>query len=697
MAIAGDTEWTTSRIQRLLRPLKCKCLALSAYMKETSTGMTTYGSRRSSALLPLKTPLNIGIRIHLSGDTIRSLELSKRIYAIRDCYSDLVSKMDRSRVDERTDTPALSSLTSLCSVILGAQIPCSEEGDTESETSLDMGEVLYDAIPSTCRLRTLLMHALHIILDSCPPHASLYLGLLDVSLTHQLYHESEVLLDATLEHALECSQDSLPPISDPAHRGFLVNLYCKWNTQFPSATFIRLVTAALRRAPSDVVWISKATRRLARKLARHDINLLPTLLSGLMDTVLVRQQRFTNKQPETGHLEILREWLDMGTEDTISTLRQTSGSHVVIENESLIGDMLDHCRSWVSRFKTRDNEDLSGFGFIDAIVCFYTLWLVSGTRNVSKHDVLHILSQQILFSSTIFTPICNKILRERDLVECESILWTFSSVLQTHGLLRLNASFWACALYQVEQPEIEKALIDKAGREQVRKVRLRLTDYVDEAEGWCFAGAVDNPVPRGNREPVGPGATSQNDEAGETPVQWVWEPAVGCWFRGGEGDQADLPGPPKRRKMARHSYPSSDSRTSSEAPSQSRSTGVSRRYHDDSEIIPHSQTCNSSHTPPVEDIDRQPSFQFTSLLSNALSSRTNLRGEHERTKRQRCNSAGKMVAVARVTDSDGSDDGYAVDSGDGDDLSLSELCYEEHASSEDFLDLFRLIDASPVG
>lgn len=154
MTISDDAEWTTSRIKRLLRPLKCKCLALSSYMKETPARMTTYGSRSSldHDLLPLEAPSNIGVRIHFHKDTVQSLELSKRIYAIRDCYSDLISKMDRPRAKEDANLPTLPSLTSLCSVILGAQISCDEEEFPESECSLDISEVLYDAIPPPYRL-----------------------------------------------------------------------------------------------------------------------------------------------------------------------------------------------------------------------------------------------------------------------------------------------------------------------------------------------------------------------------------------------------------------------------------------------------------------------------------------------------------------------------------------------------------------
>ena len=114
-----------------------------------------------------------------------------------------------------------------------------------------------------------MMHALHIILETCPENGTLYLALFNVTLDHGLYHESEALLDAILDYAFETSSTSSPRISN--HRRFLVGLYSSWTTRFPSSTFVRLVTSALRRASSDNVWTTKATRRLVRKFVRYDL------------------------------------------------------------------------------------------------------------------------------------------------------------------------------------------------------------------------------------------------------------------------------------------------------------------------------------------------------------------------------------------------------------------------------------------
>lgn len=538
------------------------------------------------------------------------------------------------------------------------------------------------------------MHALHIILDSCPPHASLYLALLDVTLEHRLYHESEVLLDAAFEHAFECSQDKLPRISNLAHRRFLVDLYCKWDTRFSPFTFVRSVTGALQRAPSDAVWASRATKRLVRKLIRHNINLLPTLLSGLMDIVLICRQKPRSKQTETGYLEIqLREWLNMGIEACTSTMWRTSDSQIAIQNETFVEDILDNCCSWISRHRSRDDEDLSRYGFIDAIGCLYALWLVSGPRTIDKRDTLYALVQQTPPSSSTFTPICHGIFRTRSLDECENILQAFSYILYIHRLFQFRASLWACALYHVEEPEIEQILIGKSGQEQVRKFRLCLIERVDEAERECFAGAGNVALHGSGKSKDSEIPYGDDEVAGESSVHWDWEPTVGCWFRRNEGKQVHLPGPLKRRKVTEYSYLSGGLAPLG-SPRRLRSnsgTGDLKSYHRNSKIASQSQNRDSSNT-PVED-RRLPPFQFTSLLSNALSSRTSLHGECPGAKRKDYDEK-VSITLSRAVDTDDSDGSYTDGDGDVDNLSTKESDYGQHAPSEDYLDLFRITGTS---
>ncbi|KAF5351832.1 hypothetical protein D9756_007405 [Leucocoprinus leucothites] len=675
----AHVEWTASRITRLLRPLKSKCIAFSSYVKESSTGsVTTYGGRRlggDQELLPLEIPSNIGLRIHFSQDMVQTFELSKRIGAIRDCYHDLLSK-DKSIADKSTSS-SVSSLTSICSVILGAQIPCEDE-TPENDVTPDSAEILYQAIPPTYRLRTLTMHALHIILESCPPNANLYLSLLNITLERQLYHESEVLLDATLDYAFESSPSRLPRVSNSAYRGFLADLYSNWNMRFSSSTFVRLVTGALQRSSSDSVWTSKATRRFARKLGRYDTNTLPTLLAGLSDTISARKKVL---KPTCDLERQLREWFHFCAEICMSPIQVVSEGLISLQNLEMLDHILEHYRSYSLQMEVIGHkDDFLTYTFSDAIACLYSLWLTDASRQINQDDALHIQLQRYLPPSLTFAPLCSHLFHTKSLGECEEILVALSSILMNNSLPRLNASLWACALSHIEDLEIEQKHVDKQGRESVRDFRLWLVDCVDEAEKDWFV------TPR-RGIPSLPEGGGDSDQHFCSTSGWNWEASVGCWFRRDPRSQDNVPATPKRRRVSRHSHPSPLTRKPlPSADFFGYSPTNTTRYHS---TIGNDDSCTSNRNHgdfdapsrnTVDTIACKTPVPFSSLLSNALSSRANLRFEHQEPIR---NSPGDSTNTA------------SGESGESD-LEIDSDVVTSHAPSEDHLDLFRIAGTSPV-
>lgn len=155
-------EWTVSRIMRLLRPLKTKCSALSSYIKEHPADFPFGGqhSGEDQGLFPLENPSKIGVRIHFNRDTVQTFELSKRVYAIRDCFHDLLSK-------EKSAIGSMLSLTDICSVVLGAQIPREEALFATSDTP-DTVEILYEEIPPRYRLLVLRSSICFRFISPCP-------------------------------------------------------------------------------------------------------------------------------------------------------------------------------------------------------------------------------------------------------------------------------------------------------------------------------------------------------------------------------------------------------------------------------------------------------------------------------------------------------------------------------------------------
>lgn len=383
------------------------------------------------------------------------------------------------------------------------------------------------------------MHALHFIIDSCPPCPSLYLALLDLTLERRLYHESEVLLDLTFEYAFE---SPAPRIANPLHRRFLVDLYSKWHTQFPSSIYVRLVTSALHRASSGPAWTSKATRLLARKISRYEPTLLPHLVGTMMDTILSPRLRSKGKQRGIDNLEMqVCEWFDLCIEPCISSIRILSAHLLIFDHISLVEDLLDICRSTVPLA----GYDSLGSTLLDAIVCLYTLWLIYEPRKISKHDLLHQLLRRSSPSSSTFTLVSFQLLRLKSLNEYESILSIFSSTLLHNGFPRFQSSLWHCALYCIEESEMENLLVEKHGQEIFRQFRLRLISHVEEAENRCFTGNFHE-----NKRPLG-AEISYGDEGVTQGFLDERHPnvALGCCAQRDDLAVDHLGGPSKRRKV----------------------------------------------------------------------------------------------------------------------------------------------------
>ena len=511
------------------------------------------------------------------------------------------------------------------------------------------------------------MHALHIILGTCPENGTLYLSLLNITLEQRLYHESEALLDAILDYAFETSSSSSPRISN--HRRFLVDLYYNWITRFPSSTFVRLTTAALRRASSDSVWTSKATRRLVRKLVRYDHAVLSIITDGLRGAISTHKSA---SKPVSSLDEQLRDWLYFCVEVCTSPIRLTSEGLLSLQHQELLDTIVEHHRSCSYQTGTEDcdgNLPLHIHG--DAVVCLYSLWLASGSRQPSPDDSLHTQVQQYSPPSSTFALLCSHLLRTKSLSECEEILVVLSSIFMNHNLPRLDASLWACALSHTEEKEIEQILIGKNERDSVRDFRSRLADCVDEAEKECFApsrnGLISDEAPEISNQDL------------DITSNWCWEASVECWFQKNARTQRDIQATPKRRKISHlsphkpilpRSFRCSVTSTARNSASEESLLCFSTQNLDELK----ESFGNTSNT-------REAPASFISLLSNALSSRTSLRIEHH-----------------KAIQDDLSDDSRAVseemdwndDDSDTDDISI------DHATSEDHLDLFRIPGTSPL-
>jgi hypothetical protein len=390
----------------------------------------------------------------------------------------------------------------------------------------------------------------------------------------------------------------------------------------------------------------------------------------------------------TGHLEAqLREWFRFCAEICISSMRSVSDGLVSLKNQGFLNDIIYYYRSWVIQWRTEGSISFV-HEFDDGIACLYSLWLSSWPRQIRPDDVLHNHFQLYLPPSSTFTPICDHIFRTKSLNECEDVLLAFAAMVLHHNLPRLHASLWACALYHIEETEIEQIHMDKSGRKAFRDFGLRLVQYVDEAENGCF-----EETPRFEAFPARDDNDKRATEIHISHPTWSWEASVGCWLRKDWDNQDDVPATPKRRKTTRDSDLQPDKPTSPTMLFRRVSAQVERNSGTSTEDVsscpPTHGTCDESYT-HIDD-ENQDHNRFFSILNNALSSRASLRQEGRKPLRDdHDNESHQATALPRFEELAESDDTSDTDADDG-------ACQDtDYAPSEDYLDLFRIAGTSPL-
>lgn len=172
---------TTSRISRLLRPLRVKCQKLASYSPETAlqrprgSVVVTYGSssRQSNAdaverrgeppLAVIPPPEKLSVLSKLDRSSRDKLELSRRIYDVRDTFRNILQATLASGTNSRRSTPQpnievpegrVRSLAAMCANTIGdnledqMSISSEERGGQEvnDEEEQEILDTLYDAV-----------------------------------------------------------------------------------------------------------------------------------------------------------------------------------------------------------------------------------------------------------------------------------------------------------------------------------------------------------------------------------------------------------------------------------------------------------------------------------------------------------------------------------------------------------------------
>ncbi|KAE9401606.1 hypothetical protein BT96DRAFT_1018086 [Gymnopus androsaceus JB14] len=603
------TPLSTARINRLLRPLRNRCSALSAFGAIQSVSTATYSTTKNFTQ-PSIPPLCILPSPESSNRLdATSYELSKKIYAVYNAMKDIVEKTEEFRTLSEGKGPSrIPSLSTLCCLVIGQHVDPEIEEDVtilEEAQSVDVVDSLYDEIPTLYRGSILVSHAMHIILSECPPIPTLLKLLLDITLDNKLHYHSEILLRRLLSVALSPPTTTRPPsICHPAHSNFLIECLGRWEQKSNlSSSFFSIFNDVMVDVESYDAWSCKAITKLLLYNCRKkpfrvglvSCNLVRFIANPELHLPSRQFSLMSRSSPAVALRRSLRLWLEWVLRFLLLSIQSLTVDIV----QDTIYDFLRTCKECWGYLSTPDlsatvlsspEQDVSSL-----IVSISTLLLSRGLGTESDEALLLIqilekIQQQP--STTMFFPLISQTMTlSAHLPDFKEQIESHASSLREHGFLQLEASLWASTLKEVES--LDAALLSRYDKGALHEYSCALIERVEEAEHRCYANSPNS-------------SSIQQQRRG-----WDWDEAFGCWTVAGEHELT-----PKQQKKRPHS-PCCSLHTSpcSEISETESGTPPKKRPR----LIPRASSSSS----------------FTSLLSNALSNRVVLHEyEDEATNRQ---------------------------------------------------------------
>ena len=137
------SELTISKVNRQFRTLRAKCTALTTLATGPTkpTVTVTYGRQKIPRkpqedegvppLAILQSLDRFGTRLHLDRAIIENMQLSKRIYEVRDVFSNIVQSSFGDTASGAGARSRILSLTGVCARIIG------EQAQTEADAAVD--------------------------------------------------------------------------------------------------------------------------------------------------------------------------------------------------------------------------------------------------------------------------------------------------------------------------------------------------------------------------------------------------------------------------------------------------------------------------------------------------------------------------------------------------------------------------------
>jgi hypothetical protein len=88
-----------------------------------------------------------GARVRFDKQHIESLEMARKVYGVRDCFQEIVSKTERKKPATMNGRrQRVLSLGALCSIIVGEHMQCeADAGGDDVDANVING--IYDAVP----------------------------------------------------------------------------------------------------------------------------------------------------------------------------------------------------------------------------------------------------------------------------------------------------------------------------------------------------------------------------------------------------------------------------------------------------------------------------------------------------------------------------------------------------------------------
>ncbi len=166
------SELTTSKVNRQFRSLRSKCASLTAISLAPPRPKVavTYGSSLRNApkehqddtppLAILQSLDKLGSRLHFDRAIVENMQLSKRIYEVRDAFKNIVQSTSGPPTPDTTVPSRILPLAGICARVVGEHVEVEmkasfedlsdDEGGQDEIRSQIMDE-LYEQVPSQYR------------------------------------------------------------------------------------------------------------------------------------------------------------------------------------------------------------------------------------------------------------------------------------------------------------------------------------------------------------------------------------------------------------------------------------------------------------------------------------------------------------------------------------------------------------------